>query len=479
MPLPARLHLQSLILALASIGIAVASAAPATTPDVYSVTICKISPRGTLDDCSTRPLWTANPQSGLISVTAGVRIDARARAPQGVFIKAFAASTVFWDGRLIGRNGKPADSAAQEVPGLRDSVVAIPAALATPGVHRLQLQTSTMRSPLKLASPIVSVSVGPFEGPLQPALRNYLPALLTFGGILIAALYLGFLAWTQKRLGPLSSLFAAALFVTAQLAAESSRAFVAFLYPAQVVRLEVVLLCACGFAVSMTVYLLNRFELEARAIILALLAGLILVVAVAASALDQKVAWAILCGVAICTTLCARAVQQRRPGALLVLSMLAVCLGLGLAFPATFLDRDFYLWALLFLFGLSIQETQRAYGGAGVASSPTEVSPLWVGSGSTRHLVLGANIVRLAAADDYTEVFIAGAPSVLHPEPLHKVLKRLPQGFVRVHRSHAINLAHLESFRRGSRSSVTLSDQSVAPVSRRCVPSLLAAIPNC
>jgi DNA-binding LytR/AlgR family response regulator len=126
---------------------------------------------------------------------------------------------------------------------------------------------------------------------------------------------------------------------------------------------------------------------------------------------------------------------------------------------------------------LLVQEAQEIGAVARNADAiPSDPTPLFLGSGPTRHLVSPARIVRLAAADDYTEVFIAGAPPVLHPEPLHKLIDRLPPGFVRVDRSHAVNLAHLEGFRRGPRSSVTLSDRSEAPVSRRCLPKLIAAI---
>jgi hypothetical protein len=171
------------------------------------------------------------------------------------------------------------------------------------------------------------------------------------------------------------------------------------------------------------------------------------------------------------------AIRQKRSGAVALLAMLVACLALGLGAQATFLDRDFYIWTLLLFALLWVQEAQGLGGAKSTPSArPSEPAPLWLGSGPMRSLVPPARIVRLAAADDYTEVFVAGAPAVLHPEPLHKLIGRLPSTFVRVHRSHAVNLAHLESFRRGPRSSVTLSDESVAPVSRRCVPKLIALI---
>lgn len=463
-------------LALGLIALSAASAAAPVTRDIETVSVCRNTSAQARGRCPVVPLWTANPQEGIIWLSAPVRVGGEAGEPFGVFINAFAASAVYWDGQLIGRNGKPANSAALEVPGFRDAVIPIPSDLSRPGVHRLEIQMSTMRAPLRLAAPVLRVRVAPFEEALQPALRNYLPALLTGGGLLIVIICLAFLGWREGRIDAPSYAMAAALFATAQLGAESSRAFVSLLYPAQVVRLELVLLCSCGFGLNLGRYLLQRFEVGARRPILAAQTGLILLCAFAFQAFDAKVTWVILSSIGSCMAVCAWEVREMKRSAVFF-GILAAGLFLSLAEPASFLDRDFYIWTLL-LFVLILLEEVQQIGRAIVrdhASSP-DLAPLLLGSGSTRHLVSPALIVRVAAADDYTEVFIADGPAVLHPEPLHKLLERLPAGFVRVHRSHAVNLAHLESFRRGPRSSVTLSDQSVAPVSRRCVSKLLAAI---
>jgi two-component system LytT family response regulator len=101
---------------------------------------------------------------------------------------------------------------------------------------------------------------------------------------------------------------------------------------------------------------------------------------------------------------------------------------------------------------------------------------VWLGAATERRFLVPADIVRLAAADDYSEVFLTDGGSLLHPEPLQRLLKQLPVSFLRTHRSHAINLSHLRSFRKGHRSSVLLSDNSIAPVSRRRVSMLLAQL---
>ena len=473
----ARVPLANLILALALAATSGAVAAASPAAEVERVSVCTSASAAARGPCPVVPLWKANSQDRMIWLSAPVRIGSGTEEPMGVFIKAFAASAVYWDGRLIGRNGWPAASAAREAPGLRDAVVPIPSDLSRPGLHRLQLQMSTMHAPLRLAASVLSVRVAPFEEPLEPALRNYFPALLTAGGMLVAILCLALLGGREGRMGPLKYLIGAALFATAQLVAESSRAFVPLLYPVQVLRLELVLLCSCGFALLLVAYLSERFGAGNRRLMLATQAGLIGLAVLLPPGLDEKTGWVILSNSALGMAVCGMAIRRGKSGALPLALMLGAGLFLGLGARATFLDRNFYVWVLL-LFGVLLFQETRGFREArqDPAANSSTPGPLWLGSGPMRRLVAPERIVRLAAADDYTEIFIAGAPSVLHPEPLHKLLDRLPAAFVRVHRSHAVNLAHLESFRRGRRSSVTLSDQSVAPVSRRCLPKLIDAI---
>jgi DNA-binding LytR/AlgR family response regulator len=150
--------------------------------------------------------------------------------------------------------------------------------------------------------------------------------------------------------------------------------------------------------------------------------------------------------------------------------------------PYTFLDRDLYLWLIMLFVVLFVDEARRAEAGASERTSEREGScvelasafpRMQLGFAGAQQFVLPEEVVRLAAADDYTEVFLATGIQLLHPEPLHKLLARLPDTFLRVHRSHAINLSHLRSFRKGARSSVRLSDESTAPVSRRRVQQLV------
>lgn len=79
-----------------------------------------------------------------------------------------------------------------------------------------------------------------------------------------------------------------------------------------------------------------------------------------------------------------------------------------------------------------------------------------------------ADIVSLSGADDYVEVALADGRRFLHDTRLHELEHRLPPGFVRVHRSHIVNTAHVRAVRSlpGRRRALELSGGTTVPVSR-------------
>lgn len=90
-----------------------------------------------------------------------------------------------------------------------------------------------------------------------------------------------------------------------------------------------------------------------------------------------------------------------------------------------------------------------------------------------------SDIVALSGADDYVEVVLADGRRFLHDTRLQELEQRLPPDFIRVHRSHIANTAHIRSVRTlpGARRALLLSGGTEIPVSRGrvdAVRSLLA-----
>lgn len=79
-----------------------------------------------------------------------------------------------------------------------------------------------------------------------------------------------------------------------------------------------------------------------------------------------------------------------------------------------------------------------------------------------------SDIVALSGADDYVEVLLVDGRRFLHDTSLQDLERRLPPGFVRIHRSHIANTAHVRGVKTlpGRRRMLELSGGAVLPVSR-------------
>jgi two-component system response regulator LytT len=78
-----------------------------------------------------------------------------------------------------------------------------------------------------------------------------------------------------------------------------------------------------------------------------------------------------------------------------------------------------------------------------------------------------AQVASLSGADDYVEVALVDGRKLLHDVRLDELERRLPPSFVRVHRSHIVNLEHVRALKRaGGRQAIELSTGVELPVSR-------------
>ncbi len=67
---------------------------------------------------------------------------------------------------------------------------------------------------------------------------------------------------------------------------------------------------------------------------------------------------------------------------------------------------------------------------------------------------------------------------MLHNATLNELEESLPPTFLRVHRSHIVNTAHVRTLKREASGvgALVLSDGSEAPVSRRVMPKVRVAL---
>ncbi len=87
-------------------------------------------------------------------------------------------------------------------------------------------------------------------------------------------------------------------------------------------------------------------------------------------------------------------------------------------------------------------------------------------------------VLRMSGADDYVELYLRDGRRALHDATLDELEGQLTTGFVRVHRSHLINVRHVVRFLDGDaeQRTVELTGGLTVPVSRRRFAAVLKRV---
>lgn len=406
------------------------------------------------------------------------------RPPLMVSLIALASAEVRWNGVVIGRNGVPGRDRASEVPGRYISAFLIPPRLIRPGVNILEARLSGHHLWAPVMMPIHDFSVGFYESPTLPGLGYYLPALLTLGALLAGLVYFAaaFVSDRSDR-GALAVALAAGA-GAAQLLVEVSRAFIAYTYPWHLNRVTAIALLSALTACLIAYYAGRRFAprwtrrmVVATALLSA--ASILLVPGFDLKAMGaMAVAWLWL-GVA--------ALLGRRTAwkpAMVALALALAALALMVWNFTDYLDGTHYLLLAIILILLVSEQVialRRARAERDVQArlaaalaerlrlAEEKGEPiLALRDGSRIHRVAEGDVLAVRAADDYCDVILTSGRSLLVTQTLAKLLATLPPRFMRVHKSHAVNRAHVTGAvpRPGGGILLSMSDASEIPVGR-------------
>lgn len=404
--------------------------------------------------------------------------------PIMISLTALASAELRWNGVLIGRNGLPGRDRASERPGRFIATFVVPDRLVRPGENLLSIRMSAHHLWLPVRRPIQMIGVGPYESPELPGLSYYLPALLTLGALAAALIYFAAAAASDRsdRGARLLSVIAGTALL--QLAAEVSRTFIAYPYPWHIARVSAIALLAAATAIAMAAYAAHRFAPGRRRAVTLLTA-----LAAAASVVffpwfDIKALGAILAGALALAACAAFGLRGRRPFAGMALGA-AILLVLLMAWQLTaFLDQAYYLFLSAMLVLLVAEqvsslrraraerdaETRRAAALAErLARAEREGEPIVaLKDGSRTHRVAESDILYVRAADDYCDVALKDGRTVLVTMSLARFMATLPERIVRVHKSYAVNRAHviMAAPKPGGGRMLTLSEGPAIPVGR-------------
>jgi DNA-binding LytR/AlgR family response regulator len=421
------------------------------------------------------------------TLISSVEVDPQAlplSRPLMVWVIALASAEVSWNGVVIGRNGSPGPDAAGETPGRFVSTFVVPADLVRPGRNMLSVRMSAHHLWLPVRTPVHRIEVGSYETPTLPGLSDYLPALLSLGALAAALIYFGTAAWSDRRDRQARLLAGIAGAAILQLGAEVIRVFVAYSYPWHLARVTAVALLAGIAAVLIAAYAARRFAPAWRkravaATALAALASLLLL-----PWYDLKALGAILAGAVALGACAARGLGERRRDAAAGLAAALAIVALMAWQKTAFLDQAYYLLIAALLVILVAEqvtslrraraerdsETRRAGALAERLARAEREGEAIVAlkDGSRTRRVAESDIILVRGADDYCEAVLADGRVLLVTTTLARFLATLPERFVRVHKSYAVNRPHVARAepRPGGGRQLAMSNGAEVPVGR-------------
>lgn len=481
-----------------------ARAEPMIWPDWLDARVCPAGPDTSIPPdfdapgCGSLAVHEIDPQGRLVWARFHLELtreQIEALEPAGLYISAKASSTLWLNGRLTGENGVPGLTRAHEVPGRMDAVFYLPAGRLNAGENTLLVLMSSHHGLIRLGNPVHFVALAPYRDPSGLRLAAYAPALMTFGALLIGAVYFAATGLQGPTPAGSAALAAAAAAASGQLVTEAWRGLFAYAYPVHDLRLILIVLFAGVAGTALAMFAWSRVHARGHGVFLACALALAAGAGLVSPGFDLKAILALTFPVVFAAG--ALLVQVRasgwRAGAPLLI-LLAFIAAIGLS-PEQFLDRYFYLLMAGLLFALFFQQAshlarerrlrqeeegraqrlQAALARAREREMPTRLS---VVSAGRVDLIEAETILRCQGAGDYVELHLTGGACLLHDGTLNALEEQLPATFLRVHRSHIVNTSCIAALDRdvSGVGALTLSNGDRVPVSRRIMPRVRSAL---
>lgn len=375
----------------------------------------------------------------------------RMDAPVAVEIDAMASARVAWNGVVIGRNGTVGTDSATEVAGHYSVSIPVPRRLVRAGRNRVTIDLSSHYRWLPVDQPIHRLAVGPPEDADAYTLRHYLPTLVTLAVPAIAMLLLLSMLLAGRIGRDVVPGIGVLGIIVLQGMLEVSKIAIAYTYPWHLARL--VLLTGLTGTVGLLLAILTcRLFYPARVRQAGIACGLAMVVAaLMVDGLDRQAVAVLVvgsCGVAMTAALAA--MQGRRSAAILAVAAALTALWTGLDGPG-FLDAGYYVVAAIASVILAIGVAVRAPRGADTSDDAKIEEPVILRDGARQVIIAPSRIRLVKADDDYCIIHEVDGRERTVTMTLKAVLALLPPGFMRIHRSHAINLSMLRAAGPGAR----------------------------
>jgi hypothetical protein len=481
-----------------------AEAASITFFDAGRVTVCPGSagdiapPDFSGPGCETGPAGLVDPQGRVIWVRATVSLESTegpSGEPFSLFVSGKMASEVWLNGRFIGANGKPGSDRASEVPGLMDAELHPDQTLFRLGENEIILRASAHHGFLRLSHPFHTIAIAEAGSGWRERVPQISLSLMTLGGLLLGGVYFAVSAVLTSPRGRALIASGICFAAAAQLLAEALRGLWSYPYPAHEWRLVAIAFFAWCFGMLASLHVLRILGLERSGRITGTLGGITLLAMIIAEGFDLKALLAMgvpLGGTALLSAFWALRGRER---AWRYAASLAVFITALIFLGGLFLDLVFYLLVAAFVAFLLVDQAillsretkerrleedraNRLSQALAEAEERHTEQYLSIRSSGKTERVAASRIVALNAADGYAEILLADGRALLHAAPLAEMEEALPATFLRVHRSHVVNVTFVDSLTRdpSGTGNLKMTTGTAIPVSRRIMPKVRKAL---
>ena len=330
-------------------------------------------------------------------------------------------------------------------------------------------------------------------------LSRYIPTLITLGLFIVGILYYSVSALIPSFVTYKKShwiLAVTCFFAAAQLLAETARGFYTYTYPVHDLRLIAIMIFSIAYGFSVMLYVFRMFTgLKTTILIVGIVAVLEVIILLAIPSFDFKALVGMTLPLIAALAATALWSYQRRERAFLHFLSLLIFVASLVALQGLFLDTIFFFLVAFFLIILFVEqavsyakETRQRQNEENRANRLAmalaeieerhEASIIKVRSSGKMEQITSDQIIHCRSLDGYSELVLHGGNRILHSVSLNELASELPATFLRVHRSHIINVSYIKSLSRdpSGTGKLNMEDNIIVPVSRRILPKIRKVI---
>lgn len=265
--------------------------------------------------------------------------------PLGMTMSLRAASEVYWDGGLLGRNGRVGDSRQSEVAGTIDWFRPLPHDAVDAGVHELLVRASAYHLDFKPHVAGVSASIAPIEDLFSNRYGPWLVAAAAMGCIALAWLYFALVVWRTRRQPSAGAINLLGIGMVGLLLPmiEAWRPLLGYSYELHVPRLLLILGLTVLAAILLPRYIAARFAIGVPAVAGAIFLLVLLAGALWVPSFDGKSWFVHLAGMLAALWLAFRSLRAGHEDAAGIVVLLLATLVLLVTLPVAFLDGLYFI----------------------------------------------------------------------------------------------------------------------------------------